>query len=334
MPTNDEQKRSEAKVPESKGRAAVGAAGGGVADGAPASSPINAMVVTPFTEDGALDAAALHTIVDKLAATGVGIYLGSYGTGEGHLLRPEELPELYGVGAEAAAGRAPVYAAAIGFTDTDRVIEQALEAQRVGVDGVQIHPPRPGPIAIRPRRNELERFYEDVLGEVRGPVQLTNQVVMSGYALPLDLMLHLVTSYDNVRALNTSDVNAGASATVVQALAPHVEVYTGVISQLVTTLTLGGAGALCYEADVAPALCLEVVRHHRAGDVEGLRTSFDRLLQLNAVLARFMNPRSVKSAMRHLGLPAGHLRRPYLPLEPQEDAEIAKVLDDLGIAGW
>ena len=329
MTTNDEPTRGAAERPESKDRASHVAARGA----APA-SPINAMVVTPFTTEGAIDFDALRTIVDRLAAAGVGIYLGSYGTGEGHLLRPEELPDLYGVGVEAAAGRAPVYAAAIGFTDTDRVIEQALEAEGVGVDGVQIHPPRPGPIAIRPRRNELERFYEDVLSEVRGPVQLTNQVVMSGYALPLDLMVHLVTTYDNVRALNTSDLNAGAAATVVQTLAPHVDVYTGIISQLVTTLSLGGAGALCYEADVAPALCLEVVQRYRAGDVDGLRAAFDRLLQLNAVLAKFMNPRSVKSAMRHIGLPAGHLRRPYLPLEQHEDAEIAKVLDDLGIAGW
>ncbi|HEX7096842.1 MAG TPA: dihydrodipicolinate synthase family protein [Acidimicrobiales bacterium] len=304
------------------------------ADRAVQPPPINAMAVTPFDERGALDEAALRVVVDKLAAAGVGIYLGSYGTGEGHLLRPEELPVLYAIGVEAAAGRVPVYAAAIGFTDTDRVIEQALEAQRAGVDGVQIHPPRPGPVAIRPRRNELERFYEDVLSEVRGPVQLTNQVVMCGYALPLDLMLHLVTTYDNVRALNTSDPNAGASATVVQQLAPHVDVYVGVISQLVTTLALGGAGALCYEADVAPALCLHVVQCFRDGDVEGLRQSFDRLLRLNAVLAKYMNPRSVKSAMRHLGLPAGELRRPYLPLDAGEDADIAKVLDELGISPW
>lgn len=327
MTTSDKPTRYGTDCPGAKDR-------GAPARGAATAPPINAMVVTPFTADGAIDLKALHTIVERLAASGVGIYLGSYGTGEGHLLRPEELPDLYGVGVEAAAGRAPVYAAAIGFTDTERVIEQALEAERVGVDGVQIHPPRPGPIAIRPRRNELERFYEDVLGEVRGPVQLTNQVVMSGYALPLDLMVHLATTYDNVIALNTSDTNAGASATVVQTLSPHVAVYTGVISQLVTTLTLGGAGALCYEADVAPALCLEVVDRYQAGDVDGLRDAFDRLLQLNAVLARFMNPRSVKSAMRHIGLPAGHLRRPYLPLEPHEDAEIATVLDDLGITGW
>jgi 4-hydroxy-tetrahydrodipicolinate synthase len=290
------------------------------------------MSVTPFTADGRLDERALAQLVDRYATAGVGVYLGSYGTGEGHLLREREITRIYEIGVEAAAGRTPVYAAAIGFTDTDRVIEQALEAQRIGVDAVQIHPPRPGPIAIRPRPDELACFYEDVLGAVRGPVHLTNQVVMSGYALPLELLDHLVDTYDNVEALNTSDPDAGASATVVRRFAGRVRVYVGVISQLVTTLALGGAGALCYEADVAPELCLDVVRRFEAGDVDGLRREFTRLLELNGVLSRYQNPRSVKAAMHHLGLPAGELRRPYLTLPPADVAAIADTLDALGIA--
>ena len=294
--------------------------------------PINAMAVTPFTSTGELDEPALQVLVGQLAEAGVGVYLGSYGTGEGHLLRNEELPRLYAVGVEAAAGRVPVYAAAIGFTDTDRVIEQALEAQRAGVDAVQIHPPSPGPVAIRPRPDELDRFYADVLAEVRGPVHLTNQVVMSGYALPIDLMVHLVTTYDNVCALNTSDQSAGASALVVEQLSPHVEVFVGVISQLLTTLALGGAGALCFEADVAPQLCNEVVRCYRAGEVAELQTAFTRLIRLNAVLSKFQNPRSVKAAMRQLGLPAGELRRPYLALAQHEVDEIAAALRSLALS--
>jgi 4-hydroxy-tetrahydrodipicolinate synthase len=163
-------------------------------------------------------------------------------------------------------------------------------------------------------------------------VHITNQVVMSGYALPLELLDHLVATYPNICALNTSDQNAAASAAMVRHFAARVPVYVGVIAQLVTTLALGGAGALCFEADVAPALCLDVVRRFRAGDVEGLQREFTRLLRLNDVLSRYQNPRSVKAAMHHLGLPAGELRRPYLALPPQDIAAIAATLDELGIA--
>jgi 4-hydroxy-tetrahydrodipicolinate synthase len=108
-------------------------------------------------------------------------------------------------------------------------------------------------------------------------------------------------------------------------------VFTGVVSQLVTTLALGGAGSLNFESVVAPELCHEVVAAFRSGDVDGLRTAFGRLLRLNAVLSRFQNPRSLKAALECMGLPGGSLRKPYLALEDHEVAEIRAALMELQV---
>jgi 4-hydroxy-tetrahydrodipicolinate synthase len=293
---------------------------------------MNAMCVTPFDAHDRLDEEALAVIVDALAMAGVGIYLGSYGTGEGHLLRPAEISRLYEVGVEAAAGRVPVYGAALGFTSTDEVIAAALSATASGVDAVQIHPPRPGPTAITPRPAELERFYADVLGAITTPVHLTNQVVMVGYQLPVPLIIDLVTAHDHVTAVNTSDPDLVSVVGLLRAVSHRTDVYVGIIAQLATALALGGSGALCFEADVAPALCGDVVEAYRAGDLDRFGAAFDRLLRLNDVLSRFQNPRSVKAAMRLVGLPAGALRRPYLELEADEVEAIASVLGELGLA--
>ena len=53
-------------------------------------------------EDGAVDEAALRSTVAYYATAGVGVYLGSYGTGEGHLLRESEITRIYEVGVDAA----------------------------------------------------------------------------------------------------------------------------------------------------------------------------------------------------------------------------------------
>ncbi len=82
----------------------------------------------------------------------------------------------------------------------------------------------------------------------------------------------------------------------------------------------------------APALCLEVVDAHRAGDPDRLGDAFERLLRLNEVLSHYQNPRSVKAAMEVLGLPAGQLRRPYLALDADEVATIADVVAALGLS--
>ena len=293
--------------------------------------PIGAMCVTPFADDGRIDEKALATLVDRIAASGTTVYLGSYGSGEGHLLRDDEIRRLYAVGVEVVAGRVPVVASALGFSETSRVIEQALEAESLGVDAVQIHPPRPGPTAIIPRRNELEQYYADVFAQVRGPVHLTNQVVMVGYRLPLDLVEDLLASHTNIVQLNTSDGDGNAHAALLLRLASRVPVFTGVISQLVTTLALGGTGSLNFESAVAPQVCHDVVTAFRAGDVARLEASFTRLLRLNAVLSRFQNPRSLKAALACMGLPGGELRKPYLALEDDEVTEIRSVLGELGL---
>jgi 4-hydroxy-tetrahydrodipicolinate synthase len=293
---------------------------------------VGAMCVTPFDEAGALDEAALTQLVDYIAAAGVSVYLGSYGSGEGHLLRPEEIIRIYQVGVKAAAGRVPVYAAALGFTDTARVIEDAFAAVAAGVDAVQIHPPRPGPVALRPRPAELEQYYRDVLDAVSTPVLITTQYVMVGYQVPLELVGHLVDRYDQVIGVNCSDPDTRYLGTLIARCPERVPVYTGMFAQLPLLLTLGGAGMLCFEADIAPRLCLGITDAAGAGDWSQFQEQFGRGWRLNEVLSRYQNPRSVKAALRGLGLPAGNLRRPYLALEEAEAADINSVLADLGIA--
>jgi 4-hydroxy-tetrahydrodipicolinate synthase len=292
---------------------------------------VNAMSVTPFDERGRLDEDALAQVVDGLATEEVGVYLGSYGTGEGHLLRPREIRRIYEIGVQAAAGRTPVYAAALGFASTERVIEQALEAVDLGVDAVQIHPPRPSAVAAMPRLPEIERYYADVLASVPGPVHLSDQVVMTGYRLPGDLLGDLVTAFDAIEAVNVSDADLGQVSQRVTTLRGRVAVRVGIVAQLPTALVLGGQGLLCFEADVAPALCREVIDAFGAGDLARFGASFTRLMQLNATLSRAQNPRSVKAAMNLLGLPAGAVRRPYLPLDAAQEHEIAESLDALGL---
>ena len=82
---------------------------------------------------------------------------------------------------------------------------------------------------------------------------------------------------------------------------------------------------------MAPALCREVIDAFRAGDLARFGPSFMRLMQLNATLSRAQNPRSVKAAMNLLGLPAGALRRPYLPLDEAQEHEIGESLAALGL---
>ena len=54
-------------------------------------------------------------------------------------------------------------------------------------------------------------------------------------------------------------------------------------------------------------------------------------MTLHRGLMRYRNPRSVKAALAGVGLPAGTMRRPYLPMESAELAYIEQLLRGLGL---
>jgi 4-hydroxy-tetrahydrodipicolinate synthase len=289
------------------------------------------MAITPFRDDGALDEAALRGHLRTLAAARIGVFLGSYGTGEGRLLGADERRRIYQIGVEELRGRVPFAAAALGLTATDEVIACAREAHEIGIEVVQIHPPLAGPPSIAPLPRELDRFYEDVLGAVDGPVVVSNEVLMVGYGLAPERLVGLIDRWPRIVGVNWTDADPSSLARLMALLGDRVPVRVGLTAQLPLALGLGAQGTVSFEANVAPALCRSVTDAWEERDFERFRRRFAKLMQLNLVLGRYMTPRSVKAALAHLGHAGTMLRRPYLPLERDERSAIAAVLERLGI---
>jgi 4-hydroxy-tetrahydrodipicolinate synthase len=289
------------------------------------------VVVTPFTESGDLDERALHVIVDRLAAFGFGLYLGSYGSGEGHLLSRDEIRTIYEIAVAASGGRAPVYAAALGFTGTDLIIELAHEARAAGVDAVQLVPPRPGPPNTPPAPYELAAFYADVLDAFDGDVHLSNEGFLVGYSVPAPLLVDVALRYPQVTSVNATDLDIGHLADLVDGLAGAVPVHVGLLAQLPTALALGAAGPMGFEATIAPEACVEMLDAYRSHRLDVFARGYRRMLGLHRLLMHAKNPRSVKAALNLLGVPAGATRRPYLPLPEEETERIRAGLVSLGL---
>src|SRR5579859_6626359 len=56
--------------------------------------------ITPFDEEERLDEAALHRHFRRLADSGIGVYVGGGGSGEGFTLNPEEARKVLHIAAE------------------------------------------------------------------------------------------------------------------------------------------------------------------------------------------------------------------------------------------
>jgi 5-dehydro-4-deoxyglucarate dehydratase len=95
--------------------------------------------VTPFPPDGSLDEERLAQHIENGVAAGAGGVFVAYGTGEFHVLTPDEVERATRVAVEATAGRVPVPAAAGGPVPVAR--DHAAGVERAGADGILLLSP-------------------------------------------------------------------------------------------------------------------------------------------------------------------------------------------------
>jgi 4-hydroxy-tetrahydrodipicolinate synthase len=282
-------------------------------------SPVraHAMSITPFGVDGALDERLFRAHLQFLAGAGIdGVYVASQGSGEGDLLSFAEKVRCYAIAVDELHGVVPVVAAGIGLAgSTAAIVELANAAAAAGVDAVQILGPRLG--AMQPRPAELLAYFRTVIDTVECDVHLSSNIVLTGYLLSADLIDTLLD--DRVVALNLSGPDRDETAAFVRRFSARTDVRIGIAAQLTEMAAAGARGFLSFEANVAPQLVAAACATMQA----------DRLLRLNAALARGGNPRSLKAALRMIGRDGGELRAPYLPLDAAQAAELAAVVQNL-----
>lgn len=66
-------------------------------------------------------------------------------------------------------------------------------------------------------------------------------------------------------------------------------------------------------------------------DMERTRTILFTYFPLMAALYSRTNPVAVKAALRLLGLPAGHVRRPLVDMDDSDTQFLRDLLDELGV---
>src|SRR4029450_4412163 len=79
--------------------------------------------ITPFDADGDIDFGALRAHFARLAESGVGVYVGGGGSGEGHALLPSEVDRLLEIAFEDLVGKVPTRAMGVEPRTARQMIE-------------------------------------------------------------------------------------------------------------------------------------------------------------------------------------------------------------------
>lgn len=291
--------------------------------------------ITPFTLDGALDEPAFRAHLRRMAAGGVGVYVGGGGSGEGYTLDDAEAAAVIEIAADELRGAVPVRAMGVEPRSADAMIRYVRTASSAGADACQIYSLDPGH-GHRPTPDEIEAYFTDIVSAVTSPCVLsTHQSV--GYRLSVPLLTQLVSRYDHVVGINCTHQDHGYLAQVIDAVGGQVEVHVGGPAQALTNLALGGTGYLSSEANLAPTLCASVTGAYDRADMATVFDSMGSVLRLSDVLYRNGGIRATKAALRHLGLPGGHVRKPQLDISDAALGGVMHTIERLDIArheGW
>jgi 4-hydroxy-tetrahydrodipicolinate synthase len=290
------------------------------------------MAATPFAEDGSLDEEGLRQHLRRIVDGGNGIYLGSGGAGEGHVLTPAELRRIYEIGVEVGRGRVPVYANPRESRSAAAMYEVAREAVAAGVDAVQLYQVDAGHGMI-PTVLEQEAYFRELLGEIDHPIAISFHIY-AGYTAPIPLVAALCRDHPQIVAINVMGPPNSFFMELRDAVPESVRMYTGIVN-LLQGLALGASGALLAENNIIPRLCRSLADAWLAADLDTASDGARTVQRFGNVVNRWApsTARWVKMAMKVLDLPAGNgvLRRPYMLPPESEQREMLHALDALRI---
>jgi len=290
------------------------------------------MMATPFTLDNRIDEDALRVHLRRMVAAGVGVYLGAGGAGEGHALTEEELKRVFEIGVEECRGRVPTFATIPEGRTGAATIQRCRLAMNAGVEVIQVFFPDAGH-GMRPRPEEQERFYRELLSTIDYPLALSAHM-HSGFLPSVDLLRSLCNEYKNIVAINAMLTSKAYIVELIDAVHPRVAVYTAV-ADLVSGLLVGANGCLAAEPNIIPNMCQRVIAAFEQRDMDQLGKTFTQVVRFGAVVNRWApsTARWVKMAMKVLDLPGGNgmIREPYVLPPPAELEAMSQAFERLNI---
>jgi dihydrodipicolinate synthase/N-acetylneuraminate lyase len=276
-------------------------------------------LTTPFDGRDDVDAPALEANVQALLDAGVHGLVATGTVGEAGSLSARERRLALETIVGAAGGRVPVVAGVSAATPA-AAIGFAADASAAGAVGLMLLPP----LGYRADARELEAFYAAVADASGLPVILYNNPEASGVDLAPELIARLGERVDGLVAVKECSGDVRRIPALLNAT--ELEVLVGGDDWALEGFCAGATGWITGVGDVAPAECVALFEHCRAGELDAARALYARLLPL----ARFdMTPKLVqffKAAMDAVGLAGGPVRPPRLALTEAERGELEAAL--------
>jgi 4-hydroxy-tetrahydrodipicolinate synthase len=281
-------------------------------------------LVTPF-KDGKIDELAFRALIDWQITSGSHGVVPVGTTGESPTLSNDEHRRLVAICTDEARGRVPVIAGA-GSNNTSEAVELARHAEKAGADAALVVTP----YYNKPTQEGLYEHFRAISDAIGIPIIIYNIPARSAVDMSVDTMKRLY-ELKNIVGVKDATADVGRISRQRHAMGSDFIQLSGEDMTALACMAAGAHGCISVVANVAPALCAELMECALRGDFAHALRIQDRLTLLHAAIFAEPGLCGAKYALSLLGQARNEMRLPMTPVSAQTEALIRRAMVHAGV---
>lgn len=284
------------------------------------------VLVTPMIDQETIDWEGFRKNIEYFIGEGVAGIAINGSTGEFVSLTKEERFKAVDIAVETVNGRIPLVVGTAAETTQD-AIEYTQQAEKAGADASLLI----NSYYAHPTDKEVYEHFKAVAESVSFPIMIYNNPFTTGVNIGTETLLQVAKDVENITHIKESSGEISKARDIARKGKGHIEVFCGSEDLAMESFLVGATGWISVSGNIVPKHVTAMYEHVKNNELEKAWELYDQLLPLcNFLEGSGKYVQITNRAMELKGLAGGPCRLPRLPLTPEEDETLKKIMKDLG----
>jgi 4-hydroxy-tetrahydrodipicolinate synthase len=281
-------------------------------------------LITPFTEDGAVDYESLSRLIDYQLDNGADFLCILATTGETPCLSLAERAQIKSAIVRQVDGRVPILMGC-GGNNTAAVVEELKNGDFSGIDGVL----SVCPYYNKPSQEGLYQHFKAIAAATELPVVLYNVPGRTGINLKPETTCRLARDCKNIVAIKEASGSLEQVDEIIKYKPNDFEVISGDDALTFPMIACGAVGVISVIGNALPKEFSRMIRLEFNGEFEAAQKIHHKFTDLYSLLFVDGNPAGVKALLTEMGFIKNQLRLPLVPTRVTTLQKISSIIKEL-----
>lgn len=280
-------------------------------------------MITPFTQDNRIDKDGLTSNIDFLTQGGVSGIVPSGTTGESATLTFQEHKDLIDMTVDCST--VPIIAGT-GSNSTTEALDLTKYAADAGADASLLI----SPYYNKPNDEGIIKHFTTIADNADIPQILYNVPSRTGINMKPEITSQLA-KHPNIVGIKEASGDLDQISMIIEMTRDEdFVIISGDDALTLPIMALGGVGVISVAANIVPGTVSSLINAFNNDNMNESQRLHRKLAPFIRTLFLETNPIPVKKAAQLIGLAAGHLRLPLVPMSSENEAKLIVELKAIG----